>query len=717
MLKKDIQIIDLFIHSFIFSTVVTALFTLIAGSPPQIHDTIYYSFVPWQRPGVFKTYDLRNYVLGIIIFALSPFAIASVKKIFGKYFARIRLSKLSIILLSLLGIFCVVLMGIIIVHNHPALIYKLTTKERGRQIITNGFYFILSCFLFIGVYLWIKNNWFTGIKKTAISSYVNRLIRFFVIKEYKTTHKLAVDILMCVLILFIIFNPKYKFSYESIAKYGGEQAYQFHHVISFIGPINEVFRGKSLMVDTQAQYGILATYIPAILFRFTSLTFSNFVLYVMVLSVIYSIFLYSFLRIISRRIVLPVISVVLYMKLFYFGRPYIPDVFVYPSSTPLRFFFDIISMISVYYLSRKFSTTGAIFTGIIISMSLFYNLEIGIPLTGAYLTAMAIDLFPKINKRNRFFASLFFFIVSVFIWVSLLNVVTFMRSGQLPDWIRAARSALAFGKGFFDIPMPIIGAYYFPIAIYAVTYYIIIVKLLKQKYNNIRLLVFILVYGLLSFTYYLNFNVYDHLLSVIHPALILAFMHIDWLMKNPKIWKKFSVHQRSIAVCGIMLIVLYMTWAPNKFIFEFTGRLSKWYGSPAKLYHKWNYPGTDFYLSDNNGNDFSLAARKISQYDGGSEKAVILSRYDTLLYIMSEKSSLLDFSYLEYEPFYVDDIRRITDGIITKKPEYIFVYSDKYNQQQYGSFSLMWNAVKSRYSFVEHGGVIDVYHYTADKKT
>ena len=253
-------------------------------------------------------------------------------------------------------------------------------------------------------------------------------------------------------------------------------------------------------------------------------------------------------------------------------------------------------------LYQSFSFKKSLIAGIIISLAFYYNFEIGAPIFTAYVTTIILDFFMRtyyktsLSSPTRFagasarrarsgifkippmdiggmtkrgFATNFSLLNILFLFLSILGLgglisfLTLIRSGSFPNWYSLVTPLLFYSKGFFDIPMPIIGAYYLPLSIYILTFYLILFKLLRRNYKDIHLLCFLLIYGVTSFIYYLGFNVPDHLLTVIHPSLILILIYCWWLYKNHHFFNSLSAIYKTIFITLAIIYLGFSVWPPH----------------------------------------------------------------------------------------------------------------------------------------------------------
>ncbi len=681
--KKNLPLIFFFGFSLILSLIIFLGAMSRVGPPSPIEAKFTESLLPsFKNAFNFRYNDFRYYALGVASFLIIPLVLFSLIKLFRAF--------VLLFLLPLLFFF-----------RFPTLYFGYFLGIIGNAAISFQRSLLLIAILAVVIAYILK-------------SLLKLKIKLFNYRFWKHITYLFIFIT----IFILIYNPKYPYSYQSLSLYGS--IHQFLHANFYIAPINEVINGKSLLVDAHAQYGILTTYFPSLIFKIIGLSYANFVLYTMILAVIYAIIFFLLLRVLSKNSLLALIGILAYIKLAYY-RGIDPgwEAFVLPSSTPLRYFFDIL----VAFLVFNFFKIGArpfkkllLVSGVAV-LALFYNPEFGLPVFIAYGAALATDLvLAFINKEkgkdilSKSLKYLFSLEIAVIAVVGIISFLTWVRSGVLPDWGGYLNYIFFYAQGFNDAPMPIWGLYYLPLLTYLIGYYYLLTRIYHHQPKDVQLLIFLVSYGLMIFVYYINLSETHHLLTVIHPSILIIFVLIghfkdDLKGKLPKI----SFLNAALPILFFLLAAKSVFGRPNDVVDLIMAKLNYRYHQLAGEYHYWSYPGTNFYLDDNKGTDFFLAANRIKALSGKEKNVIILSRYDTLLYVMSQKASLIDYPIIDYEIIKKTEFYLAIKKILEVRPQYIFLYSSKYSQRESSAIDLIWTAIGQNYSLAEHAGVIDVY--------
>jgi len=584
----------------------------------------------------------------------------------------------------------------------------LILKEFALQIKLTIGVFVLS-YILLRVFALIKPFLLSLFKRKK--GYISRIFNSIRALLNLKSFTFIFDILFFVFIFFLEFNPNFKYSYEKIANYGGEAIHQFHHADFFIAPIHEILNGKMLLVNVQAQYGILLSYIASIYFSFIGFSYSGFTLYNILLIILYTYLFYYFCLKLTKSRIFSLFTTLGFIKITFFRTFWQYEPYILPSTTAIRYFFDIVTMIFVYRLFNKYTKFNLYLTSFFIAMAFFYNTEIGLSILIAYGATHFVDLltnFPRNIKFNKIATIFISLISSLVFFIILISLVTFLRIKQFPNWLNYFKIIFMYGRGGYDIAMPLIGSYYLNILVYALTFYLIIFKLINRSYRNLQILTFILVYGILSFFYYLIFNEPHHFVTIVQPAIILAVFILKTIFDNRSLIKKLNIFQQTIIITLFIFIISFIYSSPLKSLNFALNRLKLRYSKLPGKYYYWNNSKAKIYLSDNNGKDFSQSAEVIKKLNP-EKQVVILSRYDTILMMMTNKTSLLDFPIIEYQINFVKEEEDSITKIKKDKPKYIFVFSDKYPTMVSWTIHEIWDAVKDNYIFVKNAGVVDVY--------
>lgn len=511
------------------------------------------------------------------------------------------------------------------------------------------------------------------------------------------------------LIVFLVYNPKYKYSFEKIGFFGLESYHQFYHVNFFIIPIKEILLGKTLLINVSSLYGIFLTYFNSLIFSIFNLTYSNFVLFDMLVTIIYTLLFFIIIKRVTNNFWLTLIGVLAFIRLNIFRNllPY-QEIFILPSTTPIRHFFDLIIFYQIYdYFYKPPNKRKLILMTFVGVFAFFYNFDFGLLMLLSYIVVLIYDIFLSIYHRDNFHKIKtkffqYFSYIFLFILFFLINIfsLTFIRTGDLPNIYNylfhiSTQTVQLGSRSIFSL----IGWHYFPLIIYLIGFYYVFYQVFRKNIRGNQEMVFLISYGLFTYPYFINLSEPNHLFSIIHPSIIIVLL----LFKAAK--NNFSF----LHVIFFFSIFWVIFIGPPSLIKIISEKIDYRYSPIQTNYYFWDYPGTKFYLQDDDGKNFELASNKIKELTKNDKEIVIISRYSALLYMMTDKTSLLNHPNIENDIYSTQELLEAVKKIESFKPKYIFVYSQQYNQAYFDKMTILWKKIINKYAFKETAGVIDVY--------
>ncbi len=419
------------------------------------------------------------------------------------------------------------LIGMIFIITSSFLFYYIYSKTITKKITNDhsilgyvSIYLILAFLTTSLLYIIISNSY-----DTSATDYIVVMIIFIIISIFlfipKKKLNLKIDIIekkswiFDILILFIIF----------FLVIDTTLPIDLFHFSYFLGPTNQVIHGKTLLVDTSTQYGVLNIYFLNLLYRIVNISLKSFSFFIQTITIIFYFLLYVFLRKWIKNVffsTLCIFSILTYdflsINFNYTSKFNLPNsgFFIYGG-------FIIIALLFTVNKQKKILEYLML---TIISFLLFWSLFSGLCVAIAYFLAALINDYLKYQKTKiiflRFFSRLLkFFIFFLIISFSII-ILTFLLEGQLPNrilylnWISLSRD------GFFMQEIPKLGNYLLILVIYLVSLAYIIYKLFNKR-ENITIITFLTFYGILDFIYYLGRSHPLNLFNISLPAILLIF--------------------------------------------------------------------------------------------------------------------------------------------------------------------------------------------------
>jgi hypothetical protein len=687
-----------------FAIVFTYLFT----SPNPTHEQAFLDgLIDWVKNGfaMFSTNDFAIYAVGVATFVAVPVIGYGMLLLRNVLSHEIAVSVLYGVLSLLAG----VLGYLVYSAAHSGILTQTVSSFLSRTAPEFRLYPLLPAatlgVIVLSLLIATNGGSVPSALRERLSSGFARTSRF----------RTAFTVMFLCVVVALMFNPRYNATYESITKYGGEAVHQFHHVNFFLGPINEVYRGKSMMVDARAQYGLLNTYIPAAIFGVTGISYGAYTFYAMALCIVFALLMFLLLKRVTGSVILAALGVLGYLNIVFFRTNWAYEPYVLPSSTPVRHIFDIVVALALLWYVRNRTSRASWVASAAVAVAFFYNMEIGVSVFLSYIAALVTIPVGTLLQRKRpereDWMPFLRLGTAVVAGVAVISLGILVRAGQWPDWYGFVASSLFYGKGFIDTFMPVVGPYWFTLAVYVLSGYYVMYQLWIGMRRDREVISFLTAYGVASFVYYINFSEPHHLWTIFHPAILLSIILVSHVLGSVSVWKRQPFVVRTVAAFGVVGTVAFLLWTPSSFASRVGQKLEARYGPEPANMKDWNYAGVHLRMADDDGSAFRVAAETIRELQPDTRDVAILSRYDTILLLMSGKASATGFSIIEYEVFTLDQLKEAQTRIRKERPRYVYVTADdpRYTYTATHTVTWVWDAVKDLYTFDRHAGVVDVY--------
>ena len=449
-----------------------------------------------------------------------------------------------------------------------------------------------------------------------------------------------------------------------------------HHHNHLMSPMNDLELGRPLDAIF-AQYGLLQSYvIKEILKQFNSfdynglqkILFISYIIYILSLIVISSNFTkYKFF---SLNLFVFIVFTIMLLSFQYL---YLGPGFALP-----RHFFDVfLVFFSSLYLSKK-NIVYLLIADLLCVLSVLNNGEFGLALLISFMGILFVKRFSNLLKCDlELFSSLIVFTICLLLYFKISSISS------------SDKVVSNFLSGSLAFPIPI-GAIVFVIC-YIILSYLVFIAMRASSYKN--------AYSYLLLTFYLQgLTVYwfrSYALYHFLPFAPIVGFHLlilfDFICERYKLdSKRFNTW---IAV--ILFVLICVNIVPyNKSLREFQRVFEN------SVTYEWNYPHTNF-VSTMNPNYFNDSVRLINDYSNNDKGVVILSKYDSILPLISEKYSTLPFIDVQWYLVRPKDKCLVANSIISQNKEYIFVDKDFINR----SFMQDIVPISSQWSYLHEESV------------
>jgi hypothetical protein len=313
-----------------------------------------------------------------------------------------------------------------------------------------------------------------------------------------------------------------------------------------LGTLNQVFHGRTVLVDLPSQYGVLFPYLGAAVvsvFGASVATVSAYFVAIILLT-----FLFLMWAVYRKMGVTPLAAVSFFALLglahpFFYAStlgidPY--SMAPYYAYLPVRVVFGAFFLAFSHVFLETPSIRNYILGSAAAAAAVLWNADTGLVLA---LSWFALLCYRTASSAKSVGAATLDILRHAAVIVSALAVAAFCyaayakyRSGHYPDWALSARyQALFYKSGFMMLRMKLLELWHLPLMVYAITLYSCVRRLISRNASATDAWYFyIAVYGLGIFSYYQGRSHLFCLTAVVYPAaLLMAFYAYDMLYGKP----------------------------------------------------------------------------------------------------------------------------------------------------------------------------------------
>ncbi len=330
------------------------------------------------------------------------------------------------------------------------------------------------------------------------------------------------DALVIFVLILLISNPQFTVNPSEAL-----------HLDFYMGPVNDLLAGKSLLVNVACQYGVLVIYFLAAIFKsglfppsWAGLSFVIEMLYILQFAAIYFL-----LKAILKRAWAAILALGVILVLNYFAT--MEDAVGFPSIGPLRF--GLVYLLLVTELLRnkypKIRRLALVFESIIVGLAFAWSFETCIYVVCTFFALVVFEGFVQSfslrdwvhHVLQRFGLAL----LAVFATQALLTADVYLRSGQLPNWEYYFEYLVVYGLGELGAyqitlwsPWVVIVLIYFG-SLIAMTYqYVLRGK--REQVTEGTLVFGLTAFGIMQFTYFLGRSHPNNLYHISVPAIFVV---------------------------------------------------------------------------------------------------------------------------------------------------------------------------------------------------
>jgi len=341
-------------------------------------------------------------------------------------------------------------------------------------------------------------------------------------------------------------------------------------------------------------------------------------------------------------------------------RPYDP-VFQY---WPIRFIFPALSAWAYLWASKKAAPAAWIALGVFAGLAMTWNLDSGIALSAATLFVLALDFIPA-PRRGAAVLSLILTGGAMFATAALCRLCLETQAGwRTPFHQTADYQRLYYQSGFMGAPIPLAPhPWWLVAAAYLLGLGFGLHRFLRGNRSVVtRLSLFLSILGIGLFTYYQGRAVESNLLNASWPAMLLAAIFTDRLIR--------AIRARLIppGLCWIALPAAYLALMAAVLL-------------PGVLVSSWNLGREQWSLAvaqsaSVRADAMNRRVQFVRAHVGGDSECVILTECQAVYFVETGFRSAIDAPGLT-EIYFMQDLDKIKAELIANPPKHLFV--DKQN--------------------------------------
>ena len=472
-------------------------------------------------------------------------------------------------------------------------------------------------------YLW--NPALLWLKKSAEAGSVKKFEVFFIL-----------------LLAFLTFHPNFPT--------------QDHHQVYFLGPVNDHLNGKALLYETSHLYGLLDAYFLVLIFKFfLPLSYASLSLITFFFYFGFFVALYYFLKKWLRSPLLGMIGImILTAVMYFFNTSPTRSVFMFPATTPFRFWIYLPVLFLVLSYSQKPSSAKREISLLLSAIAMFWNLD-----SGAFIAAALVLSYWYFEQFRLSYAlelglRLLLYLAAIFSVVTLINFNVYHK---WPSWMLFFKEIHPFSQGVGMTPLPIAGLF----EIFLVVYLSAAMWLLRKQFGKAQpniVLFFLAVHGIFSLLYYVGESSWQNLTIVSFPAFLVAI----YLFRNfVEVRVAKAVFCSVLVYAGLILLV--------KIPVEFQNR------DYSKI-------KTLELTSDCQDQNLCEDVEELKERYIFLSRIPLLHANDTRILPSIGKPNFFDFYYL-FTLYYREDVEKEVERLEREKPQYLFVGHEKDDRIDY----------------------------------
>jgi hypothetical protein len=310
----------------------------------------------------------------------------------------------------------------------------------------------------------------------------------------------------------------------------------------YLGPVNDILHGRSMLVDAYSQYGVANMYVLALVFKIIPLGYGAFELFNGALWATWLFGVYAILRAARVPRALGVLAVVLVMLSSMFSEiANWVSIVGYPSTGPLRFGLPYVVVLAMVLAARRDRPTTLHAVAIAtVALSAIWSFEAFVYTGATFLAACGMDVIARQGRLRRFLQMVAAALAGCIAVHAIFAIATKVRSGSWPDWAGYLEFIRVYGtQGFGQqavdawsagLPMAF---FYFVSALAIVAFAVWRRDVVRQHRESFVALAALTMLSVAVYTYFLGRSHVNNLHHVAPPAIALGAVWMGLLSLWP----------------------------------------------------------------------------------------------------------------------------------------------------------------------------------------
>jgi len=340
-----------------------------------------------------------------------------------------------------------------------------------------------------------------------------------------------------------------------------------YHYNYYLGPVNDILNGKTMLVDINCQYGVGIVYFIALIFELLPipLNYQGFSLVLNILLVAQYALVYLLVRHVLESRPAAITALILALAATYYSQEY-----TLPSTGPLRFAIPYV-LLAILAVRDRNNPRARITVYALIGLAALWSFETFIYTLTTYLCVECYALLRSSHGLRHKLRHLVPLLGGPCITIAFchlaLALFTYLRAGVWPEWDHYFDYIFLYStKGFGQLPIEAWHPWALYVAVYFLSLILLLYKALSASSNDAGPYPFIAGLtglGIAQFTYYLGRSHPNNLYHICIPLICLV---VFWLVSMQRDTRRVPLaFARSATYCFFAAACLLLISVGSEF--------------------------------------------------------------------------------------------------------------------------------------------------------